>query len=179
MGVSYLDNHSGKKALSDRFTQIYNQYKSSIYKFCLVKLNGDSELAEDCMQNTFMTFYQKLKNDEEITNPRAYLYKIANNFVLKSIEKTARHNKKTVPIDDCKEKVIDERDNVDSNLDYQLLIERLKNILSEEEILLLNYKYIYDLTVEQTASQLGITKQAVAKRLQRLREKIKHSIDIE
>lgn len=174
-----MDNQNSKKAITDRFTQIYNQYKSSIYKFCLVKLNGDSNIAEDCMQNTFMVFYKKLKNGDEINNPRAYLYKIANNFILKSIEDRAKNNNRTVPIDDYTDKAVDNSENMDSNLDFKLLNEKLNKVLTPDEQQLLRLKYIYDMTIEQTAAHLGITKQAAAKRLQRLREKVKNSIIIE
>lgn len=173
-----MDKQDGKKPLSDRFTEIYNDYKGSIYKFCLVRLNGDSDNAEDCMQSTFMVLYNKLRDGQEILNPRAYLYKIANNFVLKCIENNAKNNSRLVPLDDYTEKVVDDRDSVDSNLDYQLLNERLNKILNTDEQQLLKLKYIDDMSIEQVAQVLQIKPQAVAKRLQRLREKIKHSIDI-
>lgn len=174
-----MDTHKSKKALEERFTQIYNQYKSAIYKFCLVRLNGDNSGAEDCMQNVFMTFYKKLKNQEEIVNPRAYLYKIANNYIMKHIAANARENNTILPLEDYTDKVVDDRDSVDSQIDYQLLNERLNKLLTPNEQQLLRMKYIDDLTIEQVARVLNVNKQTVAKRLQRLREKIKNSIVIE
>lgn len=173
-----MESRDSNKAISDRFTEIYDKYKSSIYKFCLVRLNGDSESAEDCMQNAFMTLYRKLKDKEDIINPRAYLYRIANNYVLKCIEARAKDNSKLVPIDDYTDKASDESNDLDDRLDYELLNERLNKILTNDEQQLLRLKYIYDMKIEQVAAQLGITPQAAAKRLQRLREKIKHSINI-
>lgn len=172
-----MDNHSSKKASAQNFTDIYEQYKSSIYKFCLVKLNGDSDTAEDCMQNTFMVYYNKLKQNEQISNPRAYLYKIANNYVMKCIENKAKEHSRIVPIDEYTDKVVDDQSNVDSNLDFELLNERLGKLLTPDEQQLLRFKYIYDMPIEQIANQLAITKQAAAKRIQRLREKVKNSID--
>ena len=174
-----MDNKKKKKALEDRFTLIYNQYKSSIYKFCLVKLNGDNSGAEDCMQNVFMTFYRKLRNNEEITNPRAYLYKIAGNYIMKHIEANAKQNNTILPLEDYTDKVVDDRDSVDSRIDYQILNEKLNKLLTPNEQQLLQLKYIDDLTIEQVAKVLGVNKQTVAKRLQRLRDKIKNSIVIE
>ncbi len=179
MEVCYLDNQSSKRALDKKFTDICERYKSSIYKLCLVKLNGDSDSAEDCVQNTFMVFYKKLVNQEQINNPRAYLYKIANNHILKCIEERAKHQSRIVPIDDYTDKVIDEQESIDSNLDYDLLNERLSRLLTPNEQQLLKFRYIYDMPIEQVALQLGIKKSAAAKRLQRLREKIKNSINLE
>lgn len=174
-----MDNQSGKKALDKTFTDIYDQYKSSIYKFCLVKLNGDADIAEDCMQNTFVVFYNKLKNQEQINNPRAYLYSIANNHILKSIEEKTKQQSRIVPIDDYTEKVVDDQQSIDSNIDYDLLNERLSKLLTPDEQQLLKFRYIYDMPIDQIAKQLDLTKSAAAKRLQRLREKIKHSINLE
>ena len=174
-----MDTYKSKKALDIRFTQIYNQYKSSIYKFCLVKLNGDNSDAEDCMQNVFMTFYKKLCNNEEIANPRAYLYRIANNYIMKHIEANSRENKTSLPIEDYADKIIDERNDADSEIDFKLLNEKLNKLLTPNEQQLLRLKYIDDLTIEQVAKVLNTNKQTIAKRLQRLREKIKNSIVIE
>lgn len=173
-----MDSKDNKKALQDRFTQIYNEYQSAIYKFCLVKL-ADSSRAEDCMQNTFMVLYKRMLAEEEINNPRAFLYKTASNFVLKAIESSARESSKTVPISEYEDKAVDNQNNMDSNVDYELLNKRLNELLSPQEQQLLKYKYIYDLTIEETAKRLNLTKTAVAKRLQRMREKIKNSISLE
>lgn len=174
-----MDNLSDKKAIKKHFEEIYESYKSPIYKFCLARLNGDSSDAEDCMQNTFMVFYKKLNSNEEIVNPRAYLYKIANNFVLKAIEQKAKNNNTLVPIDDYADKVVEDNERLDNQLDYELLNQRIDSLLTTDEKQLFKFKYIYDMKLEQVAEQMGISKSAAAKRLQRLREKIKSSIPLE
>ena len=178
-GGGHLDINGKKRTLQDRFTQIYNRYKSSIYKFCLVKLNGDSNSAEDCMQNAFIVLYKKMKNGEEINNPRAFLYKTAGNYVFKCIEEKTKENAKTVPISEYEDKAVDRQNIIDSDIDYSILNQKLNDVLNPDEKQLLKLKYIDDLTIEQVADILNITKPAVAKRLQRLREKIKNSIIIE
>lgn len=174
-----MDIKGKKRSLQDRFTQIYNEYKGSVYKFCLVKLNGDSDSAEDCMQNSFIVLYKKMKNDEEIKNPRAFLYKTASNYVLKCIEAKAKENRKTVPISEYEDKAVDSQSIIDSDIDYSILNKKINDALNPDEQMLLKLKYTDDLTIEQVAGILNISKPAVAKRLQRLREKIKNSITIE
>ena len=174
-----MDSKDKKRSLQDRFTQIYNEYKSSIYRFCLVKLNGDSDSAEDCMQNSFIVLYKKMKNNEEIENPRAFLYKTASNYVLKCIEAKAKENSKTVPISEYEDKAVDNQSIIDSDIDYSILNKKLNDLLNPDEQMLLKLKYIDDLTIDQVAGILNISKPAVAKRLQRLREKIKNSITVE
>lgn len=166
-----------KKAVQDRFTQIYNEYKGPIYKMCLVKLK-DENSAEDCMQNAFVVLYKKMLNKEEIENPRAFLYKTAGNFVLKCFDERSRQLEKTVPITEYGDKLIDEQSKIDSNIDFELLNKQLNAVLTPDEQRLLKLKYIDDLTIDAVAKSLNISKTAVAKRLQRLREKIKKTISV-
>jgi len=173
-----LDSNNKRKAVQDRFTQIYNEYKSPIYKMCLVKLK-DKDSAEDCMQNAFMVLYKKMLSGEEIKNPRTFLYKTSGNFVLKSFEEKTKSNNRIVPISDYEDKLVDEQNKMDSNIDYEMLNKQLNTILTPDEQQLLTYKYIYDFTIEETAKRLNISKTAAAKRLQRLREKIKQSVSID
>lgn len=173
-----MDSNNKRKAVQDRFTQIYNEYKSPIYKMCLVKLK-DRDSAEDCMQNAFMVLYKKMLSGEEIKNPRAFLYKTSGNFVLKCFEEKTKSNNRIVPISDYEDKLVDEQNKMDSNIDYEMLNKQLNTILTPDEQQLLTYKYIYDFTIEETAKRLNISKTAAAKRLQRLREKIKQSFSID
>ncbi len=172
-----MNSNHNKKAVQDRFTQLYNQYKSPIFKMCLVKLK-DSDSAEDCMQNAFMVLYKKMLAGEEIENPRAFLYKTSGNFVLKCFDEKTKHNQRMVPIYDYEDKLIDDNNKIYSNMDYEALNKQLNDVLNPDEQQLLKYKYIYDYTIEETAKKLNISKTAAAKRLQRLRTKIKNSVEI-
>lgn len=177
--VCSLGKDGEKRAVQDRFTQIYNEYKSSIYKFCLVKLHGDNESAEDCMQNTFIVLYRKMLNGVTIEYPRAFLYRTADNLILKCTEQKIRHESKTVPLEDYEDKACDEQYRIDSDIDYALLNKKLASILNDEEQKLFKLKYIDDLTIEQVSVVLDASQTAIAKRLQRVRDKIKNSITIE
>lgn len=173
-----MESSDRKKAVQDRFTQIYDEYKSPVYRMCLAKLR-DRENAEDCMQNAFTVLYKKMLSGEEIENPRAFLYKVSGNLVLKCLKEKSTENNRTVPISEYENKLVDEQSEIDSNIDYELLNRRLNAVLTPDEQQLLKYKYIYDFTIEETAKRLNISKTAAAKRLQRLREKIKKSVTID
>ncbi len=174
-----MENLNSKKAVEDRFTQIYSDYKSSIYRFCLARLKGYSDRAEDCMQNAFIVLYKKLLNGDEIENPRAFLYKTAQNFVMKCFDEITTENNKIVPLSEHQDKVFDNQNQIDSDIDYEILNKRLNAVLTTDEQQLLRLKYIDDLKIEQVAVIMNITKPAAAKRLQRLREKIKNSVVID
>ena len=79
-------------------SECYDKYYQSIFRFCRVRLGELSESAEDCTQETFLVFQNKLSK-EEILQPRAYLYKIADNVVKDTIKKAAKHRKRNVPLE--------------------------------------------------------------------------------
>ena len=63
------------------FLQIYDAYARDIYRFCLLKVSS-RELAEDISQETFMRFWQALKDGTRMKSERALLYTIARNLVI-------------------------------------------------------------------------------------------------
>lgn len=172
-----LRNDAEKAQLEEEFTQLYKSYRTAIYKFCLTKLSYESRLAEDCMQNAFVALYKKMLSGEEIHYHRAFLYKAANRYVLKCINENKKYQKRHIPLEEYETNANDAQYLLDGEIDYRFLKSRLEACLNENELELLKLKYIDDLTIEQTAQILNISQTAAAKRLQRLREKIKQNID--
>lgn len=171
-----MNNSDGERAIRDNFTQLYSDYHSAIYKFCLARLEGNAKAAEDAMQNAFIVLYKKMQKGEEIEFPRAFLYRIADKQVLKARTEISRQQSRNISLDEYGNAAIDNQEKIDSDIDYSLLIAKISKGLNEDELELLRLKYINDLTIEETALRLGISKTAAAKRLQRLREKIKNNI---
>ncbi|MEX0918016.1 MAG: RNA polymerase sigma factor [Candidatus Paceibacterota bacterium] len=68
-------------SLKQSFLDAFDEYSDAIFRFCVVKTSS-AELAEDLTQDTFMRFWQALRNGKEMTNSRSYLYTIANNLVI-------------------------------------------------------------------------------------------------
>jgi len=62
--------------------QIYDLYSDELYQYAMRRL-GDSMLAEECVADTFCRFLQALrKNRGPRDYLRAYLYRIAHNWVV-------------------------------------------------------------------------------------------------
>ena len=173
-----MRNVAENDTINELFTQLYNEHRKAVYKLCLARLSYDERSAEDCMQNAFLVLYKKLSSGEEIVYPKAFLYKTANKFVLKNIYEKQKYNKRYAPLEDYKSQGVDEQYEIDSKLDYDLLEKQISSCLNKSELELLKLKYIDDYTIEQTAEILNISKTAAAKRLQRLREKIKRNIKL-
>jgi len=72
------------------FVKLYDQYAPRIYRFTYLKVNSPQD-SEDLTSETFFKFWQNLANkDEKIDNPRALLYRIANNLVTDFYRKKSR-----------------------------------------------------------------------------------------
>jgi len=72
------------------FVKLYDQYAPRIYRFVYLKVNSPQD-SEDLTSESFFKFWQNLANKrEKIDNPRALLYRIANNLVTDFYRKKSR-----------------------------------------------------------------------------------------
>jgi len=72
------------------FVKLYDQYAPRIYRFNYLKVNSPQD-SEDLTSETFFRFWQNLADkDKKIDNPRALLYRIANNLVTDFYRKKSR-----------------------------------------------------------------------------------------
>ena len=66
-----------KQALID----IYEQHSSELFRYAY-RLLGDSDLAEDCVAETFSRFLRVVReNRQQVADVRPYLYRVAHNWV--------------------------------------------------------------------------------------------------
>ena len=174
---------SEKKRADALLQECYNEYRIKLFNYCLSRLDGSREAADDCVQETFIVFYNKLLDGEEFENPRAFLYRTADNFVKRQKQKDAVKLKRNVPLDDAADiGVTDEYLSRLDLIDYEECAKILLNLLTEEEKQIYDLRYIRKQGVEDIGEQLGISRPAASMRLMRLRNKIKdmvYSFDIE
>ena len=164
---------SQKQIASAKLERDYGLYFSNLQRFCLVKLKN-SEQADDCAQECFYILYQRYMKDEDIKNVAGFLYKIADNL----IKAQWRENQKaeaTIQIDAVSD-VIPAKNDEYSDIDYDVLAEKILQTLSEGEKELYKLKYIDNKSLDEISSELSTNYQAVAKRLSRLRQKVKNLI---
>ena len=174
---------SEKKRANALLQECYDQYRLKLFNYCLSRLDGSREAADDCVQETFIVFYNKLLDGEEFENPRAFLYRTADNFVKRQKQKDAVELKRSIPLDEAADVgVTDEYLSRLDLIDYEEIAKILLNLLTDEEKQIYDLRYIRKQGVEDIAEQLGISRPAASMRLMRLRNKIKdmvYSFDIE
>lgn len=73
-----------KKAAVDfdrqALVEIYEHYNPEIFRYAYRQLD-DNDLAEDCVADTFHRFMLAMQGGTKFENMRAYLYRIAHNWV--------------------------------------------------------------------------------------------------
>lgn len=173
-----------KKPADTMLQQCYSEYRIKLFNYCLSRLDGSREAADDCVQETFIVFYNKLLDGEEFENPRAFLYRTADNFVRRQKQKDATEAKRQVPLESAADVgITDDEYTARLNLiDYEECAKILLNLLTDEEKQIYELRYVQKTGVEKIAETLGISRPAASMRLMRLRSKITdmvYSFDIE
>ena len=175
---------SEKKRANALLQECYNEYRIKLFNYCLSRLDGSREAADDCVQEVFIVFYNKLLDGEEFENPRAFLYRTADNFVKRQKQKDAMELRHNVSLDEAEQIGVSDSEYTErlNLIDYEECAKILLNLLTDEEKQIYDLRYIHKIGVEEIAERLGISRPAASMRLMRLRNKIKdmvYSFDIE
>lgn len=152
----------------------YEKYYQSLFKYCRVRLGEFSEHAEDCVQDAFVILQRKLTEGETIEQPRAFLYRTADNFVKRTTEHYIKERTRTVDLDTAESTPAPPI--ISDDFDYDAFAQILISTLTEQEQELYILKYVQQKSLKEIAELLGIQPTAVAKRVSRLRQHIKYLI---
>lgn len=165
---------SNKKKADEVLRQAYSTYSEKIGRYCNIKLKNRSE-ADDCVQECFMIFYKAVLRGESIDNKGAYLYKTADN-IIKSQWRQDKKRNNILSLDEISEKVA-VPEIIDCNdVDFDLYAERIINSLDEKEQTIYKMKYVEEKSIADISAELNISFDAAAKRLSRLRQKVRQMI---
>ena len=148
--------------------QIYEERKQELFRFLYVIL-GESQAAEDALQETFLKAYLHRSKYIEMQREKAWLYQIARNTAYDMLRK----RRKEFPIEkeqiaDVLEKEVEQTD-VSSHFLYMEMMAQLNEV--EREIVSL--KIIAGLTHREIAKLLHMTTGSVKKRYERALNKLK------
>ncbi len=167
-----MDKSKADKILSKYYDDCYR----SLLKYCRVRLGKYESHAHDCVQDAFIVLYNKLTDGENIENPRAFLYRTADNFIRRTVKECSKQLKRNVSLDDVSAITSSSVSVINDTLDYEKCAEALIDMLSDYDKQIYIMKYIEKLSIGEIAVSLNISPAAAAKRLQRMRDKIKHLI---
>ncbi len=75
-------------SVHERVEQIYAAERQNIYAY-LLHLGVSAPRAQEITQDAFVKLYLKMSRGESIDHPRAWLYRVAHNFALRSHQRDA------------------------------------------------------------------------------------------
>ena len=150
---------------------IEQQY-DKLLRYCYMKLR-DRTLAEDVTQETFIRFFES-KDYHSIGKEMAYLYTIARNLCIDYFRK-----QKEELIEDLPAKIqemTDSSDKVESIVD-QLSIEQALDHLTDDEREAVVLRFSGELSVEDIAKSMDISRFAVRRRISSALEKLRKEME--
>ena len=139
-------------------TEIYEQHSPGVYRYAY-RLLGDQDMAEDCVSETFSRFLRLIRQDNTpIENVRAYLYRMAHNWVMD------HYRKQPLPLlsldDDLR---ADTTTNPSAKVAQKMLRERVRAALlrlSAEQQQVIQLRFLEEWSHEEVAVALGKTSEA-------------------
>jgi RNA polymerase sigma-70 factor (ECF subfamily) len=78
--------HEGK--IEAQLLQVYDDYAAKLQQYA-TSLVRDAAFAQDAVQEVFLRYAMMLREGREITNPKAWLFRVLRNYILDSV-KSAR-----------------------------------------------------------------------------------------
>ncbi len=165
-----MDTVKGPDRKEERIERMVNLYQLPLLRLCIMYLH-DEEQAKDAVQETFIKAYRNLDSFRADASEKTWLTRIAIN-TCKNVYRSGwfRHVDRTVTVDMMAEKPAP----VDQE-DWELTeaIMNLPRKLKEAALLC----WLQGMTYEETARTLGISRQAVASRLNRARKKLRFALE--
>ena len=153
-----------------KFIKAYDELADSIFRYCYFRiLNYD--LAQDLVQETFTRVWEYLAAGKEITNIRAFAYKVAKNLIIDESRK-----RKTMSLELLQEKGVQPKYDGKEKL-YTLL--HTKDIISVLEKLdgryreVIMLRYVEEFSVKEIAEILEETENTISVRIHRGLQKVR------
>lgn len=161
---------SDEKTLSaDAFDEIYLQYYTRLKHYALQILSRslgryDPQLAEDAVQDTFRTLWEKPSKYLSSPSPEGWLFQTLSYVIKNQLRKEVRLEKLVLKLQDTFDR---------SPAPPPGAHLELEGHIAPEECRLLYRLYIAGDSYEEVAREMGITKMALAKRVGRIKEKFR------
>lgn len=157
-----------KQGDKEAFTKLIEKNEMKLYKIAKIKLRNETDI-EDVVQETMLNLYTKLSKLKDNTKFDIWLYKI----LINQCNQKYRKNKISIISLETVEnqKTYNNTIKIEDKLDYERILEMFS---SKDQIILLLY-YSNGYTTKQIAKILGKNENTIKTKLRRMRQKIKEN----
>jgi RNA polymerase sigma-70 factor (ECF subfamily) len=161
--------------IRDHFLAVYDQYADDIFRFCALKVSN-RETAQDIAQETFMRFWQQLRQGADVKSERALLYTIARNLVIDWYRRR-REQSLDAMTDEGFEFASDDHGSITDHAQLREVLEAIKD-LDEPSREALTLRYVEGFSPREIAALSGETANAVSVRINRAIKKVQARLRI-
>jgi RNA polymerase sigma-70 factor (ECF subfamily) len=151
----------------DEVARLYRDYGYVVFRRCVVYL-GDPSAAQDAVQEVFVRALRAAADFRGDANPRTWLGRIADHLCVDLLRRRRRNPVLSEASSD-EERAI-EAVVGDDDRETLLTVRRLLQGLDPDSQRLAVLYYVDELTQEELAQELGLSRRTIGKRLQQLLE---------
>lgn len=167
-----MTGHSDEKELlkciagGDRkaFTSFYINHLKDLYHYIYLYTKS-KESTEEIIQNLFVKMWERKEILEHITSVKAYLYRVAKNLLLDEIRKNHIEAKILITLKPSSEESLEKSDSPIIYKQYYLIFQDAINLLPEKRKQIVELRTKDDLSLDEIAQKLSISKSVVKKQL--------------
>jgi RNA polymerase sigma-70 factor (ECF subfamily) len=149
------------------FERLYQIYAPGV-RLYIRRLCGDSELADDLLQETFVKAYRALPRTRPDLSPRPWLYKIATNMVRSTLRLTQW--KRVLPFSIKPPEEQPDNQTMENDYAEAELVERALATIKPEYAAPLLLHWREGFSIEEAGVILGLSKENLKKRLYRAKK---------
>lgn len=146
------------------FTILYSRHLNSLYRYIYL-FTKSKDTSEDIIQNVFIKIWERRETLRSITSFKAYLYRSAKNLLLDEVRKNQVKTKVFFTLKPDSEKSSDESDaKIIYDQYYQIAQDAIK-LLPKKRRQIVELRTKEELTLDEIAQKLSISKCVVKKQL--------------
>jgi len=142
------------------FKRVFELYKNDVYRF-VVKFVYSKADAEEIVQETFFTIWQKRDNLPNIEHPRNYIYTIVRNKTYSYLSRVAKNKKLLVQLWANMQIESNNIEDLSDLKDSEMLINNGLQNLSQQKQKIFKMSREAGLSHEEIAEQIGLSKSRV------------------
>ncbi|MET3114797.1 RNA polymerase sigma-70 factor (family 1) [Pedobacter sp. CG_S7] len=151
---------------SDRkaFSLLYSHHLNNLYRYIYL-FTKSRETSEEIVQNVFIKIWEHRENLKNINSFKAYIYRCAKNQLLDKIRRNQAETKMFFSIKPDTEESEEKSDNNIIYSQYYQIVQDAIKLLPEKRKRIVELRTQEDLTLDEIAEKLSISKFVVKKQL--------------
>lgn len=146
------------------FTVLYSRYINSLYRYIYL-FTKSKETSEDIVQNVFIKIWERRASLKNLSSFKAYLYHCAKNLMLDEIRRNQVREKVFLIVKDGMEEAVDELEADIMYGEYYQLAQQAIDMLPEKRRQIVEMRIKEDLSLDEIAAKLNISKFVVKKQM--------------